>query len=589
MKTARIKVANLLVTGFGLICLFLAAAIALGLSEQAKLNATTATIADDRWPKIELSTDVRLRVTDIAVSLRNLMLSADPAVRRQQLESIDGYRRDADAKLAELDRRVVTAGGRAALKKVRAAYQEYAVGQQKLIALVQAGRDEEARTYLNTHVKPMLQACRETLAAQIGNEVSLMREAREQAAHAYAATQMKMLVLGAAAILISLTVAAAIIRRLRRELGGEPDQAARTAASIADGDLTQAITLRDGDRSSMLYEMEHMRDNLSKLVTQVRSDTEMIAAASSQIASGNLDLSARTEQQASSLQETAAAMEELTTTVQQNADHAARANTMALQASAAAGKGGEAVAAVTARMESIRSSAAQMADIIGLIDGIAFQTNILALNAAVEAARAGEAGRGFAVVAGEVRALAHRSSDAARDIGNLIKAAVAQAGAGDQQVRAASAAMQDIVSSVTHVEEIMAQIKHASAEQHAGILACSQAVVQMDHGTQQNAALVEQVAAAAQALQEQSGQLERAVSRFKVTAEATTSARADAPAGDNTQQSARSGKVRGSRPQDTHNGTSRDSRQAAPGGRHDSATYGAARTGLRLVTGPVRT
>jgi methyl-accepting chemotaxis protein len=535
MKTARIKVANLLVIGFGLICLFLAAVIALGLSEQAKLNASTAAMADDRWPKIELASDVRLRVTDIAVSLRNLMLSTDAAVRQHQIESIEGYRRDADAKIAELERRVVTPNGRAALEKVRAAYLDYAVGQQKLISLVQAGQDAEARDYLNAHVKPMLQACRETLSAQIGNEVSLMRAAREQAAQAYAATQLKMLALGAAAMLISISVAAIIIRRLRRDLGGEPDQAARTAACIADGDLSRAIALRDGDRSSMLYEMEHMRDNLSKLVAQVRSDTEMIASASTQIASGNLDLSARTEQQASSLQETAAAMEELTTAVQQNADHAARANTLALQASTAAGKGGEAVAAVTARMDAIRASATQMADIISLIDGIAFQTNILALNAAVEAARAGDAGRGFAVVAGEVRQLAHRSSDAARDIGALIQAAVAQAGAGDQQMRAATGAMQDIVSSVAHVEEIMAQIKHASAEQHAGIVACSQAVVQMDHGTQQNAALVEQVAAAAQALQEQSAQLESAVSRFKIApavdamgaAQAGVSARAD--------------------------------------------------------------
>jgi methyl-accepting chemotaxis protein len=516
MKTARIKVANLLKIGFGSICLFLAAVITLGLSEQAKLNDAAATMADDRWPKIELATDVRLRVTDIAVSLRNLMLTNDAAVRARQIDSIDGYRRDAEARIAQLDKRVVTPAGRAALDKVRSAYHDYVVGQQKLIALVQAGRDDEARDYLNTHVKPMLQACRDTLAAQIGNEVTLMRAARQQAVEAYAATRLKMLALGVAAMLISIGIAAAIIGRLRRELGGEPDQAARTAASIADGDLTRAIALRDGDRSSMLYEMEHMRDNLSQLVAQVRADTEMIASASSQIASGNLDLSARTEQQASSLQETAAAMEELTTTVQQNADHAARANTLASQASTMAGKGGQAVAAVTERMEAIRGSATQMADIIGLIDGIAFQTNILALNAAVEAARAGDAGRGFAVVAGEVRQLAHRTSEAARDIGNLIKAAVQQVGAGDQQVREAAGAMQDIVDSVANVEQIMAQIKHASSEQHAGILACSQAVVQMDHGTQQNAALVEQVAAAASALQQQSAQLEDAVARFKI-------------------------------------------------------------------------
>ncbi|WP_167761239.1 methyl-accepting chemotaxis protein, partial [Duganella callida] len=448
MKTARIKVANLLMTGFGLICLFLAAVIALGLTEQAKLNAATAAMADDRWPKIELATDLRLRVTDIAVSLRNLMLSGDPAVRRHQLDNIRDYRASAAASIRELDRRVTTPAGRASLRKVAAAYQDYTVGQDRLIALVQAGRDAEARDYLNEQVKPMLALCRETLAAQIGNEVGLMKEAREQAAQAYNDTRIMMLGLGLAALLISIAVAAAIIGRLRRDLGGEPDQAARTAASIADGDLTRAIVLRQGDRGSMLYEMEHMRENLGRLVAQVRTDTAMIAAASGEIASGNQDLSRRTEQQAASLQETAAAMEELTVTVQQNADHAARANGLAQQASAAAGKGGVAVAAVTERMATIRASATRMADIIGIIDGIAFQTNILALNAAVEAARAGEAGRGFAVVAGEVRQLAHRSADAARDISALIKAAVEQAGAGDQQVRAAAAAMQDIVDSV---------------------------------------------------------------------------------------------------------------------------------------------
>ena len=516
MKTARLKVASLLAIGFGLTCAFLAAAIALSLSEQAKLNAVTATMADDRWPKIELATDVRLRVTDIAVSLRNLMLTEDAAVRRRQIDNIAGYRDDAAASIAALDRRVTTAHGREALTRVQSAWQEYVAGQQQLIALELAGRNDEARDYLNTHLKPMLQACRDALAAQIGNEVDLMNQAREQAAQAYAATRLQMLGLGVVSLLVSALAAGLIISRLRRDLGGEPGDAARTAARIADGDLSGAIALRAGDQSSMLYEMEHMRDNLGRLVAQVRADTETIAAASGQIASGNLDLSSRTEQQASSLQETAAAMEELTVTVQQNADHAKRADTLARQASAAAGKGGLAVAAVTGRMEAISGSAAQMADIIGLIDGIAFQTNILALNAAVEAARAGEAGRGFAVVATEVRQLAHRSADAARQIGALIGTAVEQADAGGDEVRQAGAAMQDIIDSVARVEGIMGQISDASAEQHQGIVAINQAIMQMDQGTQQNAALVEQVAAAAQSLQDQSAHLARAVDRFKI-------------------------------------------------------------------------
>jgi methyl-accepting chemotaxis protein len=516
MKNARLKVASLLAIGFGLTCAFLAAAIALALSEQAKLNAVTASIADDRWPKIELATDVRLRVTDIAVSLRNLMLSEDATVRRRQVDNIKSYRDDAAASIAALDRRVTTPTGREALARVQVAWQEYVNGQQELIALELAGRGDEARDYLNTHLKPMLQACRDALASQIGNEVNLMNQSREQAVQAYAATRLKMLGLGVVSLLVSALAAGLIINRLRRDLGGEPEQAARTAARIADGDLSGAISLRAGDSRSMLYEMEHMRDNLSKLVAQVRADTETIAAASGQIASGNLDLSSRTEQQASSLQEAAAAMEELTVTVQQNADHARHANTLAVQASEAAGKGGAAVAAVTGRMEAIRSSAAQMADIIGLIDGIAFQTNILALNAAVEAARAGDAGRGFAVVATEVRQLAHRSADAARQIGGLIGTAVEQAGAGGEEVRQAGDAMRDIVDSVARVESIMGQIRDASAEQHQGIVAINQAVMQMDQGTQQNAALVEQVAAAAQSLQDQSGQLARAVDRFKI-------------------------------------------------------------------------
>jgi methyl-accepting chemotaxis protein len=516
MKTSRIKVANLLMTGFGLVFAFLVATIILGLTEQAKLNTATASMADERWPKIELASDVRLYMTDIAVSLRNLMLTSDAAVRQRQIDNIAEYRNSANSRLAELDRRVVTPSGRAALQRVKTAVLEYTAGQEQLIALEQAGRADEARDYLNTHLKPMLQACREALASQIGTEVALMKEAREQAAEAYTDTRLKMLALGAVALLLSTGVAALIILRLRRGLGGEPDQAASTAARIADGDLSGAIALRDGDRSSMLYEMEHMRDNLSKLVAQVRTDSDAIAAASREIADGNMDLSARTERQASSLQETAAAMEELTVTVQQNVDYANRANQLVHQTAQAAGKGGAAVEAVTARMAAIRTSAGQMADIIALIDGIAFQTNILALNAAVEAARAGDAGRGFAVVATEVRQLAHRSADAARQIGALIAAAIEQAGASDAQVREAGETMQEIVDSVARVEDIMGHIRHASAEQHQGIVACSGAMVQIDQDTQQNAALVEQVAAAAQSLQDQSGHLARAVAQFKI-------------------------------------------------------------------------
>jgi methyl-accepting chemotaxis protein len=519
MKNSRFKVATLLIAGFGTACAFLAIVIGIAISEQAKLNAITTTIAEDRWPKIEMATDLRLRMTDIAVSLRNLMLTADKAVQQRQLDNIALYRKEADERLAQLDQSVRTDAGRAALARVNEAVRSYAAGQQRLIALVQAGQDAEAREYLNNEVKPMLQACRETLGAQIGNEVQLMEESRKEAAQAYASTRVQMLMLGTLALIVSGAVAALIILRLRRALGGEPDQAAQTAARIADGDLTGVIALREGDRSSMMYEMEHMRDELGRLVGHVRRDTDLIAAASSQIAAGNLDLSARTEQQAASLEETAAAMEQLTATVEQNSANADQADRLAQQASAAATRGEEAVAAVTVRMQDIATSAGQMAEIIGLIDGIAFQTNILALNAAVEAARAGDAGRGFAVVAAEVRQLAQRSAAAARQIGELIKASTAHARAGAGLVEQTSSAMHDILDSVVRVEEIMVQIRHAGAEQHAGIVSCSRAIVEMDQATQQNAALVEEVAAAATSLQQQSGQLAQAVSRFRIDAQ----------------------------------------------------------------------
>jgi len=516
MKTSRFHVATLLMAGFGTACAFLAIVIAIALSEQARLNAITTTIAEDRWPKIEMATDIRLRMTDIAVSLRNIMLTTDQAVQQRQIENIAQSRKEADERLAQLDQSVISPAGRAALARVQDAVRAYESGQQRLIALARSGQDAAARDYLNTDVKPMLQACRDTLREQIANEVALMDQSRQQAAQAYAATRTQMLLLGALSLLVSGGVAALIILRLRRALGGEPDQAAQTAARIAGGDLTGMIALRHGDRSSMMYEMEHMRDELGRLVGNVRRDTDQIAAASAQIAAGNLDLSARTEQQAASLEETAAAMEQLSATVEQNSANADQADQLAQQASAAAARGEQAVAAVTLRMQDIASSAGQMADIISLIDGIAFQTNILALNAAVEAARAGDAGRGFAVVAAEVRQLAQRSAAAARQIGELIQAATSHAAAGAGLVEQTGSAMHDIMQGVVRVAAIMAQIRHASAEQHAGIVSCSRAIVDMDQATQQNAALVEEVAAAAKALQQQAGQLAQAVSRFRI-------------------------------------------------------------------------
>jgi methyl-accepting chemotaxis protein len=287
---------------------------------------------------------------------------------------------------------------------------------------------------------------------------------------------------------------------------------------IAAGDLTVAVDTKAGDQSSLLFAMKAMRDSLVNIVSQVRTGTDTIDTASGQIASGNLDLSSRTEQQASSLEETASSMEELTSTVKQNADNARQANQLAISASEVAVKGGAVVSQVVDTMGSINASSKKIVDIIGVIDGIAFQTNILALNAAVEAARAGEQGRGFAVVASEVRNLAQRSAAAAKEIKTLIGDSVEKVDIGAKLVDQAGSTMQAIVNSIRSVTDIMSEITAASQEQISGIEQINQAIMQMDEVTQQNASLVEEAAAAAASLQEQAGNLAQVVSVFKITA-----------------------------------------------------------------------
>ncbi len=305
-------------------------------------------------------------------------------------------------------------------------------------------------------------------------------------------------------------------RKLYRQLGGEPDYAVEVVQKIGGGDLGVAVRVRPGDEASLLHAMHQMQQSLAGTVAEIRGSTDTIATASGQIASGNQDLSSRTEQQASSLQQTAASMEELTSTVKQNADNARQANQLAASASEVAVRGGSVVGQVVGTMSAINASSLKIVDIISVIDGIAFQTNILALNAAVEAARAGEQGRGFAVVASEVRSLAQRSAAAAKEIKALIDDSVGKVGAGSAQVAEAGRTMDEIVASVRRVTDIMGEISAASHEQTQGIDQINQAITQMDQVTQQNAALVEEAAAAAASLQEQAGSLVQAVSVFKV-------------------------------------------------------------------------
>jgi methyl-accepting chemotaxis protein len=307
-----------------------------------------------------------------------------------------------------------------------------------------------------------------------------------------------------------------VVQRATKQLGAEPSVAANLAQSVAHGNLCQPIALKPGDTTSLMAQLKYMQDSLAKVVGKVRQSAEGVATASVEISQGNSDLSARTEHQASALEQTAASMNELDTTVKQNADSAREANQLAMNASTVAERGGQVVGQVVQTMRGINESSHKISEIISVIDGIAFQTNILALNAAVEAARAGDQGRGFAVVATEVRSLAGRSAEAAREIKALISASVARVDEGTSLVDQAGSTMQEVVASIRRVTDIMGEISVASGEQSSGVSQVVDAISQMDQVTQQNAALVEEMAAAAESLNSQAQELVKIMAVFQL-------------------------------------------------------------------------
>ncbi len=352
-------------------------------------------------------------------------------------------------------------------------------------------------------------------------QLNVAREIRDASAADFAASKMLNAMLVAISLVFIVLAAWLIIRSITRALGGEPRYAIEVARAVASGDFTREVKLRPGDQTSLLRAMNVMRIQLAGAIGDVGRAVSAIEGASREIAMGNADLSQRTESQASSLEETASSMEELTSTVKQNAENARQANQLVVSTAEIAVKGGAVVNEVVETMASIKDSSRKISDIIGVIDGIAFQTNILALNAAVEAARAGEQGRGFAVVASEVRNLAQRSAGAAKEIKALIEDSVGKVDTGGKLVDEAGKTMDEIVTSVKRVTDIMSEIAAASGEQSSGIEQVNQAVEQMDQMTQQNAALVEEAAAAAESLREQAGKLAEAVSVFHIDCDRT--------------------------------------------------------------------
>jgi len=402
---------------------------------------------------------------------------------------------------------------KAQLATVQSLRAKYQAAKVEVMDAKKAGDADTAERRYNEGFAPAAQA----YSAGLKELLAMQRRTIDQMAHASrAATDDRekiILLLNGLMIALGAFGAVAITRSIIRPLS----RAVKVAETVAGGDLTGSFDNgRQDEIGDLMRAMQAMNDGLARVVAEVKEGTRTIAAGSTEIASGNLDLSSRTEQQASSLEETAASMEELTSTVRHNADNANQANQMAQAASTVAARGGEIVGQVVQTMGAIDGASRKIVDIIGVIDGIAFQTNILALNAAVEAARAGEQGRGFAVVASEVRNLAQRSATAAREIKGLISDSVTQVNAGTALVQQAGATIEEVVASVARVTDIMAEITAASHEQSAGINQVNAAITQMDQATQQNAALVEEAAAAASSMQEQSVRLEELMRRFRL-------------------------------------------------------------------------
>jgi methyl-accepting chemotaxis protein len=535
MRTTGLTIGKRLACGFGAVFALVIVLSAMAVSRVNNIDTALRQINQVNNVKQRYAINFRGSVHDRAIALRDVVLAADADGARAHLEVIkkleENYTRSAGP-LDELfaERSDISAEEKVALAGIKESERKTMPLIAKVVELRLADSTPDATALLAEQAAPAFVEWLASINKLIDLEEKMNAGEAAKASSLTSSFFAWMAVLCAIAIAVGSLAAWYISRGLLRQLGGQPEYAAGIVRSIADGNLAVQIDTAANDDTSLLFAMKGMRDSLTAIVVQVRAGTVTIGTASSEIAAGNVDLSARTETQTGTLEETASAMEELTSTVRQNADNARQANQLAVSASEVAVKGGAVVAQVVDTMAAINESSKKIVDIIAVIDGIAFQTNILALNAAVEAARAGEQGRGFAVVAAEVRNLAQRSAAAANEIKTLIGNSVVRVDAGAKLVNEAGSTMEDIVSSVKRVTDIMAEISSASQEQTAGIEQVNVAIGQMDAVTQQNAALVEQATAASAALSEEAVALARVVSVFTIGTETRASLTPPQPA-----------------------------------------------------------
>ena len=518
----RLGIARQLYAAFGLV---LAVTLILAVFSVTRVNTIQGALdaADAvRNGELEPLYAAREALAQTGIAARNAYIFKEEAAARRELDLVDSFKGDYLAALAKLD---AAMGGDVQYAKVKAGMLAMAKELERPRAYRAAGDMEGYATFLVDECSPL----RRQIVADIDVLVQALQAhnaASGAAANAAAAGARYWITgLSAAAVLLCALVGVAIVRSLLGQLGGEPSEATGVARAIAGGQLYHPIDTRRAGPASMIHAMGTMRRELSAIVSKVRDGTEAIATASSEIASGNADLSGRTETQAAALAQVRQSMRHLVGSVQQNAAYAQQASALAGEASGVSVKGGAAVQQVVATMAQIHASSKKIADIISVIDGIAFQTNLLALNAAVEAARAGEQGRGFAVVAGEVRNLAQRSASAAKEIKALIEDSVARVDAGSQLVGQTGETIRKVVDGVQRVTGIIGQISGATAAQRADIERVDGAIAGLDGMTVQNAALVEEAAAAAESLRVQAAELHAVVGVFQLEAPAPQGAR----------------------------------------------------------------
>lgn len=496
----------------GVVSLLLLLAI-LSYFRVAELNREIALTNSERYPNVVLAHSIKDQLNGLTNTMHNMLMVTDADDLKKEFPKLEAGARIITESTEKLSKTVATPEAKASMKTLIELRQKYAKYQNEFTNLAKESRTEEAKTTLQYVLQPVYISYNDEIEKLLVHQSQIMDMASQQSNKYAQQTVWLVLVITVSAVVLAALLGTLTLRSITRPL----KDAVVIAQKVADGDLTSNIHTEATDETGQLLEaLRAMNDGLVDIVSQVRQGTETIVTASNEIASGNLDLSIRTEQQATSLEKTSTSMENFTRAIRDNADKAQQANKMAIVATQNAVEGGQVVSEVVMTMDSINASSKKIVDIISVIDGIAFQTNILALNAAVEAARAGEQGRGFAVVASEVRSLAQRSAAAAKEIKNLIDQSVENVSIGSKLVNKAGSTMQTVVASIQNVTQVIGEINHASADQISGIEEASLSIAQMDEVTQQNAALVEQAAAAAGSMKDQANNLSVIVSRFKI-------------------------------------------------------------------------